>query len=210
MNLPYRLLAVLLVAINAAAVVPQVRAAPAGPAASEAADNAADTARVMQLWYDRAQSVGLIDQAYEADDAGNKALALKLWLQSAESGDAYAQSVLGTLLYSGYGGAALNVPQALNWWWKAADQGEPAAMHSLAALYAAPYIKEMQNAATAEAPGDKVLAYALYALADKGGLRKSGVTLKEISKLMTPDQVAQGQALAMEWQPGLFLRQLRK
>ena len=209
MNLPYRLLALLLVAINAAAV-PQVRAVPAGPAASEAADNAADTARVMQVWYDRAQSVALIDQAYEADDAGNKALALKLWLQSAESGDAYAQSVLGTLLYSGYGGTARNVPHALNWWWKAADQGEPAAMHSLAALYAAPYLGEMQNAATAEAPGDKVLAYALYALADKGGLRKSGVNLKELGKLMTPGQIAQAQALAMEWQPGLFLRQLRK
>lgn len=210
MNLSYRLLALLLVAINAAAVIPQVQAASADPAASEAADNAADTAGVMQVWYDRAQSVALIDQAYEADDAGNKALALQLWLQSAESGDAYAQSVLGTLLYSGYGGAARNIPQALNWWWKAADQGEPAAMHSLAALYAAPYLGEVQNAATAEVPGDKVLAYALYALAEKGGLRKSGVNLKEISKLMTPAQIAQARAVAMDWQPGLFLRQMMK
>ena len=55
--------------------------------------------------------------------------------QRAEAGDIKAQFELGFLYENGAGGAERDTAEALKWYRKAADQGDLASRHSLAAMY---------------------------------------------------------------------------
>jgi hypothetical protein len=71
---------------------------------------------------------------YVAFDRANLTTALNVWLQSAEAGDAEAQTTVGEIYERGMG-TAPDYAAALKWYQKAADQGYARANVNLAALY---------------------------------------------------------------------------
>ncbi|MEQ9449608.1 MAG: hypothetical protein RLN70_12015, partial [Rhodospirillaceae bacterium] len=59
---------------------------------------------------------------YEAEQQGNYAEAVRLYTSAAEAGNDYAQYSLATLYLTGTG-VTQNLPQAAEWYRKAAEQG---------------------------------------------------------------------------------------
>lgn len=123
------------------------------------------------------------------------AAAARWYRRAAASGNALAQSTLGDMYYYGR-----DVPQdfasAAMWWRLAADQGVALAQLNLSVLYAngdgveQDYVKSHMYANLAAAqlpPGDD------HAIASKNR--------DIIAKAMTPEQLAEAQRLAREWQP---------
>jgi TPR repeat protein len=71
---------------------------------------------------------------YVAYDRANYSTALKVWMDSAEAGDADAQANVGEIFEKGLGGAP-NYEAALIWYRKAAAQGNTRAQFNLGTLY---------------------------------------------------------------------------
>jgi len=71
---------------------------------------------------------------YVAFDRADLKTALAVWLQSAEGGDAEAQTIVGEIYERGMG-ATPNYAEAFKWYQKAAEQGYARANVNLAALY---------------------------------------------------------------------------
>ncbi len=71
---------------------------------------------------------------YVAFDRANLTTALNVWLQSAEAGDAEAQTTVGEIYERGVG-TAPDFATALKWYQKAADQGYARASFNLASMY---------------------------------------------------------------------------
>ena len=71
---------------------------------------------------------------YVAWDRANYASALKVWMPSAEGGDADAQTSVGEIFERGLGGEP-NYEAALIWYRKAADKGNARAQFNLGTLY---------------------------------------------------------------------------
>jgi hypothetical protein len=109
---------------------------------------------------------------------------------AAEQGNARAQTDLGRMYLYGRG-----VPQddveAVRWFRLAADQGDFDGQYELALIYQA----------GRGVPQDYVEAYKWFSLAaardNYGAVRRRD----EMTALMTPAQIAEGQRLAAEWQP---------
>jgi chaperonin cofactor prefoldin len=72
---------------------------------------------------------------YVAYDRANLGSALKVWMASAETGDAEAQTNVGEIYERGIGNAPPNYEAALIWYQKAADQGYSRALFNLGTLY---------------------------------------------------------------------------
>ena len=117
------------------------------------------------------------------------ALALKCWWHKAlKQGDSIIQNLQGVRYASGEG-VPRNYELAAEWWRKAAEQGNPQALHNLGS-----YFNRLQDGVTR----DKVLAYMYYTLASESG----EVDWREsLSKSMTPEQIAEAQKLSREWKP---------
>ena len=71
---------------------------------------------------------------YVAYDRADYKTALQVWLQTAEAGDAEAQTNVGEIFEKGLGGEP-NYAAALIWYQKAADQGNARAQFNLGTLY---------------------------------------------------------------------------
>lgn len=74
------------------------------------------------------------EQAIEAMQNGNYAVAFCLWWPKANQGHAEAQYSIGWMFHNGYG-LRINDEVAHQWWEKAASQGNSDAMYSLSQLY---------------------------------------------------------------------------
>lgn len=72
--------------------------------------------------------------ASEAMQAGNYAVAYCIWLPQAKAGDSVAQYNIGWMYHNGYG-LAIDDEQAQRWWQLAAEQGHTEAQFALAMLY---------------------------------------------------------------------------
>ena len=84
-------------------------------------------ASFVALWL----AMSTFGQTIAAQDAGKLASLLK----RAEAGDLKAQSELGFMYEYGAGGARRDPAEALNWYHKAAQQGDIGAKHSIAGMY---------------------------------------------------------------------------
>jgi TPR repeat protein len=121
--------------------------------------------------------------------------AARMYRRAALKGNAMAQSTLGDIYYYGRG-APQDYAEAVKWWTLAAESNIAIAQLNLSVMYAngdgvpQDYVKAhiYANLAAAQLPA--------------GEDRDTAVKNREIvSKLMTPDQVAQAQRLAREWRP---------
>jgi uncharacterized protein len=112
--------------------------------------------------------------------------------KAAEQGKADAQYVVGAMFYTGNA-----VPQdhksAVRWFRRAAEQNHAEAQHALGLMY---------RYHVAGMPQDMVLAYMLWNLAAASGNINATNQRAAIAKIMTPEQIEEGQTLSRTWRIG--------
>lgn len=125
-----------------------------------------------------------------AYDRGDFAMAMQIWKPLAEAGDAFSEYNIG-LIYAYGKGVAIDYAEAAKWYRAAADQGYVYALVGLGKMYLA----------GDGMPPDKVQAYMWMDIAASRGDRDAGDYRETVAKQMTPEQIAEAQALAREWKP---------
>ena len=182
------LVSVVLCAVPLVMSVPRNAHAQAGPAEEVAAQlEAADHGDVdAQL---RLGTRYLLGDGVKRDDAQ----AAAWWRKAADLGQASAQYNLGYLYLIGRG-VQTDAVQAMEWYHKAADQGHAQAEKDLGVLY-------FKGQGVAR---DYVEAHKWYSIAASrvsASLQQIFAAGRdEIAALMTPQQIAEAQKLAGEWQ----------
>ncbi len=126
----------------------------------------------------------------DAYNRGDFAKALREWQPLAEGGDASAQFSLG-LLYENGDGVPRDYSKAREWYEKAAAQGEVKAQFYLG----------MQSAFGQGGQVDLVQAYMWYSLAAGNGNMHAPGYRDDLTRQMTPAQIAEGRKRAQEWKP---------
>ena len=126
----------------------------------------------------------------DAYNRGDFATALREWRPLAEQGDAKAQFSFG-LLYENGDGVPRDYTKARQWYEKAAAQGDAKAQ-----LYLG-----MQSSFGQGVPMDLVEAYMWYSLAAGNGNAHAPGYRNDLSRQMTPAQIAEAQKRAREWKP---------
>ena len=172
-------------------------------------------------------AAGKFEDAWAAYQRGDFATALRLWSPLAEQGEPYAQYYLGLMYSLGYG-APQDDAASVKWYRMAADQGDPRAQANLGIMYenargvpkdyvraAALYRKGAdQGYSFAQfnlgvmyemgrgVPQDYIRARMWFDLAAVGSKDPSVIKARDdLAGNMTPDRIAQAQALAAAWKP---------
>jgi TPR repeat protein len=118
--------------------------------------------------------------------------ALQWHRKAALQGKADAQYVVGAMYYTG-NAVIQDHKQAVTWFRKAAEQSHPDALHALGLMY---------RYHTAGMPQDNVIAYMLWNLAAASGSANAPEQRASVAKIMTHEQIEEGQALSAAWKPG--------
>lgn len=116
--------------------------------------------------------------------------ALKWYRKAADQGDFMAQNNLGIMYYRGEGVPKDDV-EALKWLRKAADQGDAGAQSIVGDMYA-----ECRGA-----PKDYLAAYKWRLLAAAQGDETARQAVPALERVMTREQIAEGQKMAREFKP---------
>jgi len=161
------------------------------------------------------------DEGVAAYKRGDYATALREWRPLAEQGHGEAQFKLGVMYLNGHG-VTRNSAEAWKWWRKAADQGHAGAQNVSGLLLggmnygeaAKWYRKAAEQGNTdgqnmlgfsyklgAGVPRDYVMAHMWFNLSSAQGRKSAAKSRDALTKLMTPDQIAEAQRLAREWKP---------
>lgn len=129
---------------------------------------------------DALYSLGMLHELGYCVQKKDKATALALYKQAAEQGSAQAQFQ--------FGANKTQCAEKVIWWEKASEQNYRDAQSNLAGIY---------RAGCPGLPKDLVRAYMLYTVSAMPGdlLRERA----ELTKEMTPEQIAQGERLARQW-----------
>ncbi len=139
-------------------------------------------------------SLLLATAALSQEAAPQKPLRERL-LERALQGDAEAQYDLAKNLETGRIGLKRDLVQAEHWYRKAAEQGDPFAQAGVAILY---QFGKGVKADLVEA----CMWYTLASAGSKGGDHESiADMLDDITRLMTPEQLAEARKRAKEWKP---------
>ncbi len=161
-----------------------------------------------------------------AFQAGDYSAALKNWLPLAEAEDVEAQRNIGVMYQQGLGVPQNNV-EAVKWYRRAAENGHPRAQQNLGVMYedgtgvlqdhreaiawysasaeqgniiAKLNLGVLYERGTPDVPRDVVRTHMWYNLAAAQGHADAGQLRDDIAETMTPEQVAEAQRLAQEWQ----------
>lgn len=118
----------------------------------------------------------------------NAALAVYWWRKAAAQGDDSAQDSLAWMYFNGEG-VVRDTAQSVRWWQKAAASGNGDSQASLGWVY-------FNGVGTA---ADPVLGYAWTNLAAGQGIERARENRDIFEKALTPDQIAQAQALSTAW-----------
>ncbi len=89
---------------------------------------------VLSLMLTGGAAAGPFEEAWDADQRGDHATAMRLWRPLAEQGDAAAQSLLGIMYYEGQG-VPQDYAEAVKWYRLAAEQGNATAQNNLGGMY---------------------------------------------------------------------------
>jgi uncharacterized protein len=139
---------------------------------------------MLMLHAGAAQADWLVDAA-AAHARGDFQAEISVLKPPAEQGDAFAQFAVGVMCVTGLG-VAQNYAAAVEWYRRAALQGHVAAQYALAMMY-----DNGEGVAK-----DYVKAHALSNMAAANGDNFAARNRDIIATRMTPDQIAQAQALA--------------
>ena len=126
----------------------------------------------------------------DAYNRGDFKTALREWQPLADQGDPRAQFSFG-LLYENGDGVPRDYAKARQWYEKAAAQGDAKAQ-----LYLG-----LQSSFGQGVPMDLVEAYMWYSLAAGNGNPHAPGYRADLSRQMTPAQMAEAQKRAREWKP---------
>lgn len=138
----------------------------------------ADAEHLMGLMYYMGRGV---PQDYKA--------ALEWHRKAALKGKADAQYVVGAMYYTG-NAVIQDQKQAVGWFRKAAEQGHAQAQQVLGLMY---------RYHMGGVPQDNVIAYMLWNLAAANGAANAAEQRAQVVKIMTQEQVEEGQALSAAW-----------
>ncbi len=152
-------------------------------------------------WLRRAAEQGMPEAQVElgkcysnGDGVGENPVVAASWFRkAADQNFAAAQYALGNCYFQGYG-VTKDIPEGVNWMRKAAEQGLPEAENSYGMCFAK----------GKGVPQDYLQAYKwLNLAAAQGGEHnpEARINLSMAERAMTPEQIAQGQKLAMEFKP---------
>jgi TPR repeat protein len=115
----------------------------------------------------------------------NDAEAVKWYRKAADQGLAVAQSNLG-VMYAYGEGVPENDAEAVKWYRKAADQGDADAQYNLGIMYAR----------GEGVPENSIRAYVWWSMGKTQGNAMAAGNIDKLKSKMTPQQIADGQALA--------------
>ena len=108
----------------------------------------------------------------------------------ADRGDAVIQGTLADMYFRGGGGVLQSYMIAASWYRRAADQYEPSSQYKLGSMYA--------NGLGV--PQDYVLAHMWFNLAAAMEYKYAATNRDMLAAKMTPEQIAEAQKLAREWE----------
>jgi TPR repeat protein len=142
---------------------------------------------------DYATALGLF-QPGDQGSAFAETMLGRMYLDTAEQGNAVAQSILGLICATGTACSPPNYDEAIKWWHSAANQGEPHAQHYLGQAYSA----------GRGVPKDHVQAFKYLTLASQKHSDVAGDSVEQLWALrlkMTDEELAQATRLVKKWQP---------
>jgi TPR repeat protein len=133
---------------------------------------------------------GPFEDAAAAYKSQDYATAYRLYRSLADSGNVYAQGIIG-IMYAKGEGVPQNDAEAVKWYRLAADQGNAEAQTNLGVKYA-----RGQGV-----PQDYITAYMWFYLSAAQGDQDAFRDLGAAAQRMTTAQIAEAQKLAREWKP---------
>ena len=137
------------------------------------------------------------DDAVGAGDRSDYETALRLFRRLTQHGHADAQLNLGTM-DSLRQGVTQDLSEATKWYRLAADQGDPMAQYNLGLAYATGEGVEQGNVS---AHMWFNLAAARFPASDVRNRNAAVKNRDVVAGKMTPEQIAEAEALAREWRP---------
>lgn len=137
-----------------------------------------------------------LGMCYAGGDVRGRSIvdAVEWYRKAADQGLPDAEAILGSCYFEGTG-VPKSLPEGVRWTRKAADQGNPAAQRTLGICYS-----KGRGVETNHVQAYKWLA--LAAARDNQNSDDIKVNLSLVERLMTPEQIAEGQKLAHEFVPG--------
>ncbi|MSU90578.1 sel1 repeat family protein [Rhodobacteraceae bacterium 2CG4] len=141
-----------------------------------------------------APALAEIEQARDLMEAGRFAEAYRELWPAARSGNADAEELIGVMYAMGLG-VARDDARAFEWYLRSAMKGHPGAQSGVGWYY------EIGRGLPAP---DLVRAYLWYALSAIGGDPDAAISIEEVVKKMTPEQIARAQVLIADYRPWLY------
>lgn len=141
-----------------------------------------------------APALAEIEHARDLMEAGRFEEAYKELWPAARSGNADAEELIGVMYALGLG-VARDDERAFDWYLRSAMKGHPGAQSGVGWYY------EIGRGMPAP---DLVRAYLWYALSAIGGDPDAAISIEEVVKKMTPEQIARAQVLIDDYRPWLY------
>jgi len=141
-----------------------------------------------------APALAEIEHARDLMEAGHFEEAYKELWPAARSGNADAEELIGVMYALGLG-VARDDERAFDWYLRSAMKGHPGAQSGVGWYY------EIGRGMPAP---DLVRAYLWYALSAIGGDPDAAISIEEVVRKMTPEQIARAQVLIDDYRPWLY------
>ena len=135
-----------------------------------------------------------LEAARDLMEAGEFAAAREALWPAARSGNAEAEELIGVMHALGLG-VERDPRRAFEWYLRASMKGHPGAQSGVGWYY--------ETGLGLPAP-DLVRAYLWYALSTIGGDPDAAVSVEEVAKKMTPEEVAEAQTLVGDYRVWMY------
>lgn len=135
-----------------------------------------------------------IEEARDLMEAGRFEEAREALLPAARSGNADAEELIGVMYALGLG-VERDPERAFEWYLRSSMKGHPGAQSGVGWYY--------EVGIGMPAP-DLVRAYLWYALSTIGGDPDAAISLEEVVKKMTPEEIARAQVLIDDYKPWMY------
>lgn len=135
-----------------------------------------------------------IEEARDLMEASRFEEAMQALLPAARSGNADAEELIGVMYAMGLGVPRDDV-RAFEWYLRSAMKGHPGAQSGIGWYY---------EVGRGVPEPDLVRAYLWYVLSAIGGDPDAAISLEEVVKKMTPDQIKHAQILINDYKPWMY------
>ncbi|MEM7320112.1 MAG: tetratricopeptide repeat protein [Pseudomonadota bacterium] len=150
---------------------------------------------ILILWMIMAgPAIAEIEEARDMMEAGEFKAAYEALWPAARSGNAEAEELIGVMYAMGLG-VERDDERAFEWYLRASLKGHPGAQSGIGWYY------EVGRGLPAP---DPVRAYLWYALSAIGGDPDAAISLEDITRKMSPEQIARAQVLIDDYRPWIY------